>query len=369
MRARRASIVLLLAVLLAPCRASTTCETAPRTPRDRRLRPESSLLAVAAFNARWLFDGVDEPSTSPYVEDVSGARAHVDAVRDVVREVNADVVVLLENENCDTLARAASGRAGEYATRMIPGTDSATRQQAGLATKIDPFEDLRRTSGRGRYDARTSGCGYEGARESGVSKHFWTRMKVKGRDVSLVGAHLKANPTEARSCAQREAQVDVLRALVRERYESGDAVIVVGDLNDYSDANADADGNAPTSRVLAKLRDFDDDGVDELEEVGGYVPRERRYTWQSQNGARKAKLDYILTSKSDVVIVNATIRHDLVSSAVSDHFPLVAFVDVLQTRNVSLLGRVPTNATEGMSARRVFIAVAFIVASSRYFRM
>ena len=96
MRARRASIVLLLAVLLAPCRASTTCETAPRTPRDRRLRPESSLLAVAAFNARWLFDGVDEPSTSPYFEDVSGARAHVDAVRDVVREVNADVVVLFE---------------------------------------------------------------------------------------------------------------------------------------------------------------------------------------------------------------------------------------------------------------------------------
>ena len=117
-----------------------------------------------------------------------------------------------------------------------------------MATKIDPFEDLRRTSGRGRYDARTSGCGYEGARESGVSKHFWTRMKVKGRDVSLVGAHLKANPTEARSCAQREAQVDVLRALVRERYESGDAVIVVGDLNDYSDANADADG---TRRRLA----------------------------------------------------------------------------------------------------------------------
>jgi len=371
MRSTRIALALALALLLAPRLARGACDTAPATPSDRRLDPSSARVAVATFNARWLFDGVNDNARSPYVDDAVGARAHADDVRDVVTALDADVVVVTEHENCETLAWAGSGRAA-YASYFVPGTDSATAQEVGLLTKTDVAEDVRRTNARARYDATTSACGYDGERESGVSKHFWTRIKIKNRFVSVVGAHLKANPTEARSCAQREAQVDVLRALVRERYEAGDAVIVAGDLNDYSDAHEDAGGNAPTSRVLAKLRDFDDDGVDELEEAGGRVPRERRYTWQS--GSRRAKLDYVLTSKSDVVIVNATIRHDLVSSAVSDHFPLFAVVDILQTRDVSLLGRAPsptTNATDGTGfrARRALIAVAFVVATSCYFRM
>ena len=70
----------------------------------------------------------------------------------------------------------------------------------------------------------------------------------------IVGAHLKARPTEPRSCAQREAQASVLAELVRqEGFEAGRHVVLMGDLNDFDDEVPDAEGNAPTSAVLRML--------------------------------------------------------------------------------------------------------------------
>lgn len=54
-------------------------------------------------------------------------------------------------------------------------------------------------------------------------------------------------------------------------YDVGDVVIVVGDLNDYFDRYVDAGNNLLMSKVLKWLCDFNDDGVDELEEVGGWI--------------------------------------------------------------------------------------------------
>ena len=199
-----------------------------------------------------------------------------------------------------------------------------------------------------------------------MSKHFWTRISVSGRYVSVIGAHLKANPTQPSSCAQREAQVEVLRAIAKARYDAGDAVIVAGDLNDYSDRHVDAGNNSPTSKVLKRLRDFNDDGVDELEEVGGRIAQVSRYTWQS--GSSKAKLDYILTSRADIEVVSAAIRHDLVTSSVSDHFPLVATLDI-KIRNTSLLGTVGANSvTNATMATSVAVGIAVFAMTTIFFR-
>jgi endonuclease/exonuclease/phosphatase family metal-dependent hydrolase len=346
-------VVLVGRVVVDEARAAIeACATAPATPGDRRTtRPGADddddddddarfRVRVAAFNAEWLFDGVDDVSASPYSggSATGAARAHVDAVADVIAAMDADVVVVVETETCETLADAGrvdtttssvgGSGSGAYARYLVPGTDTATAQQVGLLTKIDPVSDLYRVETRGEYDEASSACGYSGQKDSAVSKHFVARILVGQTYVSIIGAHLKAFPTSASSCAQREAQAEVLRGIVRERYEAGDAVLVMGDLNDYSDETADASSNTPTSRVLARLRDFDDDGIDELEEAGAEIAQSERYTWAS--GSNNAKVDYILYTKRDIRVIDAVIRHDLVTSSVSDHYPVVATLEISQ---------------------------------------
>ena len=335
---RRFSIAFVAwATLCATASASPTCDASPTTVSDRRADPTSARLVVGAWNAEWLFDGQNDVNASPYSGgNVAGANAHVSDVANVVDALDADVLVLVEAETCDVLERAAgSGNATTtYAAHMVQGTDTYTMQNVGLLTKIDVVSALTRVEDRGDYDSSTSTCAWSGRKDSGVSKHFLARVRVNDRYVSIIGAHLKAFPTDASSCAQREAQVEVLRALARARYEAGDAVVVAGDLNDFSELHADSDNNAPTSRVLAKLRDFDDDGVDELEEaVGSRVSQNDRYTWSSSTGSSRSKVDYILTSSSDIRVVSASIRHDLVTNAISDHYPLLATIEILATRD------------------------------------
>ena len=114
------------------------------------------------------------------------------------------------------------------------------------------------------------------------------------------------------------------------------------------------------------MRDFNDDGVDELEEVGGRIAQVSRYTWQS--GSSKAKLDYILTSRADIEVVSAAIRHDLVTSSVSDHFPLVATLDI-KPRNTSLLGTVGANSvTNATMATSVAVGIAVFAMTTIFFR-
>ena len=366
-RAARVALVALVALVQSSFASATTCHAAPIVASDRRASPSATSLTFATWNAKWLFDGVNDVAASPYANgDAAAASAHADAVRAVVQAVDADCVVIVENETCETLARAANASPA-YARGMVDGTDSATQQEVGMLTKIDFSSNLVRTENRATWDASQSSCAYSGSKESGVSKHFWTRISVSGRYVSVIGAHLKANPTQPSSCAQREAQVEVLRAIAKARYDAGDAVIVAGDLNDYSDRHVDAGNNSPTSKVLKRLRDFNDDGVDELEEVGGRIAQVSRYTWQS--GSSKAKLDYILTSRADIEVVSAAIRHDLVTSSVSDHFPLVATLDIKQLRNTSLLGTVGANSvTNATMATSVAVGIAVFAMTTIFFR-
>ena len=116
---------------------------------------------------------------------------------------------------------------------------------------------LRRSEGRATWPVQGSACGYSGqAKSTDVSKHWWGVWSVPGLSAELliVGAHLKARPTEPRSCAQREAQASVLAELVRqEGFEAGRHVVLMGDLNDFDGEVPDAEGNAPTSAVLRML--------------------------------------------------------------------------------------------------------------------
>ena len=155
-RAARVALVALVALVQTSFASATTCHAAPIVASDRRASPSATILTFATWNAKWLFDGVNDVAASPYANgDAAAASAHADAVRAVVQAVDADCVVIVENETCETLARAANASPA-YARGMVDGTDSATQQEVGMLTKIDFSSNLVRTENRATWDASQS---------------------------------------------------------------------------------------------------------------------------------------------------------------------------------------------------------------------
>jgi hypothetical protein len=200
----------------------------------------------------------------------------------------------VEVEGCGTLRQLVAAAtavnpvtSSDYRPYLIQGADTALGQQVGMLTRVDPLQDLWRSEERVLYPLPGSACKYKpkppklkwegvGAasipvRSSGASKHYFARIHVGRRNVTVAGVHFKAMPTDPASCSQREAQAAVIVTELRRVRALGDEIIVMGDLNDFSDLHPDASGSKPTSRVLAMLRDFDGDGEDELEEMMGRV--------------------------------------------------------------------------------------------------
>merc|ERR1711991_140767 len=88
-------------------------------------------------------------------------------------------------------------------------------------------------------------------------------------------------------CLKREAQALVLRGLVDEALARGDEVIVLGDLNDYSDSFLDVANDVPTSRTLRFLREGNggaSSAFPPLFEVGTVPPHDLRYTSEYNGG-------------------------------------------------------------------------------------
>jgi len=116
-----------------------------------------------------------------------------------------------------------------YMPYMIKGTDTATGQNVGLLTLVDPIVSLTRTSNRQNYPVVGSGCKFTGpAADSAVSKHYSTQFYVNGLRLAMIGAHLVAFPVDPSRCAQREAQATVLRGLVDQVLSDGLEVILLG---------------------------------------------------------------------------------------------------------------------------------------------
>ena len=175
--------------------------------------------------------------------------------------LDADVLNLVEVEGCFMLQRLLAALPPAQRERLTPfvikGSDSATRQQTGLVSTLAPTGPLRRTEGQKAWPVPGSACGYSGeAKSTDVSKHWWGVWSVPGlsSELLVVGAHLKAFPTEPRSCARREAQASVLAELIQQEGSgAGRHVVLMGDLNDFDGEVPDAEGNVPTSAVLRML--------------------------------------------------------------------------------------------------------------------
>ena len=319
--------------------ADTECPVIT-TIEDRRLSNNS--LRLVQYNVEWLFIDYYSPMQCPgsgctwHTEDI--AKTHMSYVADVVNYLKPDILNLCEVEGCDELNMLSSMMGTSFKPYLIKGTDSATGQNVGLITKVDPIISLYRTNEKVNYPLSNSKCGNTTSTgTTSVSKHYITEYKLYGIDIALIGAHLLAIPTDPSRCVQREAQAQVLQNVVKSYIDKKYEVIVIGDMNDYDAEILDMNSNKPTSRVLDILKGYDGEfkGKYELINVAYHINQTNRYSdWYDSDNNCNTKsnkdysmIDHILVSPNiNKYIDNVFIYHgydEYCDKLNSDHYPVV----------------------------------------------
>lgn len=323
------AVVLALGATRCSSPAPAASSEAPAAPAFAVEAPpvwETDGTRIATFNGEFLFDGEGDEgeATFPWKGDPEAARAHRQAVGDVIRQLDADVVVIPETENLralELLIEEALPDLG-YTATLVDGRDTFTGQDVGLLSRI-PVEAAGRTDERvpvGLTD-----------QTYGVSKNIWARLTIDGQPVTLVGVHFLARPDDLERRDRREAQAEAIRRLVAREVAEGREVIVLGDFNDFDEATLDRNGSRPITDVLATVKAAGPGDDDDLVNVLRDVPQAQRFTsFYDRNRNEQfdpgefSAIDHVLLSPGlyrrvrDVRYVHA---HD--PRETSDHFPIV----------------------------------------------
>ena len=309
-------------------------------------RKDKNSLRFVQYNVEWLFmdyyASSDCPGNGCEWHTQTDAQTHMSYVSNVVRNLNPDIINFCEIEGCDELNMLQKQLDTSYNPYLKKGTDTATGQNVGMLTRIDPLVNLYRSEEKIAYPIPGSKCGTTTASgTSGVSKHYITEFKLAGYKVALIGAHLLAIPTDPSRCVQREAQAQVLQNIVSSYIQKGYEIILTGDMNDYDAEVLDINSDNPNSRVLDILKGLDGQkkGQYTLTNVAYRVSQKERYTdwWDSDNNCNTSSqkdyslLDHVLvTEKIDKQIINVYIYHgykEYCGKWDSDHYPIV--IDIL----------------------------------------
>ena len=321
---------------------------------DRRLDKKS--IRFMQYNVEWLFTEYYQPSDCPGQgcpwNNVTAAHTHIQSVAKVVNYVNPDILSLCEIQGCDELDELISylSYKEQYRRYVVQGEDSATGQNVGLITKVDPSTgELRRTDLRISYPLPESKCGYEGkGGTTAVSKHYITEFSFGNMNVALVGAHFLAMPTDPERCAKREAQAAIIREIVVEYRKKEYEIIIMGDFNDYDSEILDINNHFPTSRVLnivkygarsEKKEESRSTLSEYLVSCEEMVQKSERYSlWWDENGDGKvessefAMIDYVLLSPALYSMVEKVEVYHGYDEGLniydSDHYPIIVDISL-----------------------------------------
>ncbi|MEP0846286.1 MAG: endonuclease/exonuclease/phosphatase family protein [Phycisphaerae bacterium] len=295
------------------------------------IAPAAEKLTLATHNCEWLIRekihmriGERDPITdAARREQVFNEAA--DAVADVLREVNADVLGLQEvgdAADVQTLRDKLAARGVSYAHMQVGvSTDNTTRQNTAVLSRFALRELVTPIPGRESYLKEADDLDAE--EDTGVSKGLAVTFDAHGITFRLYVVHLKSQLGGYEADAQRLAQSSIVRRAYLPELAQGAAVIVMGDMNAGRGQSA-----------LRRIRGLDDIQPD-LVETGlpKYFDEDKldtRWTYEFQ-GVRE-QIDHILLSESVVEVckrggVHArTVRVE--REHASDHLPLVVELEL-----------------------------------------
>jgi endonuclease/exonuclease/phosphatase family metal-dependent hydrolase len=326
-------------VLIQEPKAFLECKEAPVTPDDRRT--DLSRLTYGTYNAEFLFlqgyGSLDCPGSDCKWKNQDEAMMHIKQTAANILTLNADILQLVEVEDCQVLNRVVDEltRLGDssYRPYLVRGEDRNTGQNVALLTRIDPAVDLMRSDERVAIPVDGSTCPRKSrptTTSKGVTKNLYTYFKVKGfsKPVTVVGAHFLAQPTNTKRCIEREGQASVIASIVDTAVNNDHHVIVSGDFNDWSSTTPDRNNNRPISNVLNILQGSS------MEHVGQKVAQADRFSqWYDKNDdcvydlKEVSTLDHLLVSKSlyghvESVKYWTSLYKATCSGYNSDHFPI-----------------------------------------------
>ena len=288
-------------------------------------------LRVATLNTQFLFDGLGDEGQAdfPAKGDPKKAQEHRGRIGDIIRMLDADVVMLQEVENERVVRRLVDESLAElgYEVYFVEGYDTFTGQDVALLSRL-PVENIGRTDDR--VAVGRPGSSY------GVSKNLYARMNLGSVPVTLIGLHFLARPDDRSRKNRREAQAEVIRRLVEQEHALGRAVIVLGDLNDYDRDIPDVAGYRPITNVLSRIKAAGPGPDDDLYNLMADVPQSDRFTAfydRNSNGSVEqgelSAIDHILVSPSLYARVREVVYAQAYDPALyTDHFPIVVGLDV-----------------------------------------
>lgn len=292
-------------------------------------------LSIATFNTYFLWDGIEpEEGNSnisfPHKGNAELAREHMSQIADIIRELNADIVNLVEIEGLDALEMLTDTFLSDmkYEIGFVKGKDTFTGQDVAILSKY-PIVSIERFENKGESEGK----------EKSVSKNYIADIEINGKTISFIGIHLLARPMDASRLPNRQAQAAAIRVNAIERFRKGNQVVVFGDLNDFDGDTSclDINSNTPITNVLKVLKIMDSTSInDDLRNIFSLVAKENRYTahWDQDGESDVDKdelsaIDHILLSQ-DLFnsIKNVEVIHSYNPFEVSDHFPVLVKIEL-----------------------------------------
>lgn len=346
-------------------------------------------LRIACFNAENLA-APGERTTLTRFRFEPARRRHLEHIAAVIETLAADIVVMPEvvsRKGVDAVVSLLHAKGmTDFRGYHVDGRDRFSGFDVAILARTEPDDvDGRKIhifvpEGNKRSSKRVGDSGDEVATGGGEAGDAWMRRTYSdvddngatrnaeavlqrhavayftagGRKIGLLGLHLKSNPSDAGSNAQRMAEASIAREIVRrEIVARGYTPIVLGDLNDYDPDVPMADSTRRTrTTVVHDLKDFDDTSPgDELVNVAEFIPRVAdRYTshWDfNENGAADrddvfTMIDHILVHSDLTPAITRVFVCHAIDLDVSDHFPVVVDLDLARLPG----GRGVTPATQ-----------------------
>ena len=327
-------------------------------------------LRIACFNAENLA-APGERTTLTRFRFEPARRRHLEHIAAVVETLAADVVVMPEvvsRAGVDAVVELLHAKGlKEYRGYHVDGRDKFSGFDVAILSRIEPDTvngkpihifvptgNKRSSKASGAGDSQADGTeewmrraySHEDGRgttrneQAVLQRHAVAYFTVCGRKIGLLGLHLKSNPSDVASNAQRTAETAIARELVRrEIVARGYAPIVLGDINDYDPDVPMADsGRRTRTTVLHDLKDYDDASAgDELVNAAQFIPRVAdRYTshWDfNENGAADSDdvftmIDHVLVYRDLVPAITRAFICHAIDLDISDHFPVVVDFDL-----------------------------------------
>ncbi len=303
--------------------APVAATTAPRSLASRGIAlpldfayPAHDTVRIATWNVENMVDGFDDPYVDAAYENNGGREREIKLQRvvEVLRALNADVVVLQEFEHSRFLLALANEHFPELGYRFFAGVESSSWYQnvvvmsrlplgvvRNYASVFTPVPGILDSTGRTEV-------------QSHINNRMWV-MELLAREnatMHVAGLHLKAGRT-ARDTAMRSGQVRFLQGELGRVESDGMGIMVLGDLN-----------ATPGSRELNELIAGATAGVPLVDPLAG----RGILTHPATNPTRQ--LDHILVDRRlaarlipDGVRVVSPLSAEAMAVA-SDHLPVVA---------------------------------------------